>query len=1652
MRLRATLGFMTILALAAWVQPRPAAADDTFALSQVREDTEWLASFESRMPGTAGHDQARGELLEKIQAIPGIRMWVHPFSVIVPQTKEATLTVSSGPWKGAHPLYPLWPALVRPNTTPEGGIEGRLVYVGKAAVSDLPARSLRGQVAVMEMTGGGGWMTAYNAGARAILLLGSPEESYADATSHLYALAINVPRFYIPDGPLAAALRKGEVEAGRLVARVDWVEAEATNVYALVPRRAEAPPRRAIAVGVAWDSLGVAPDLAPGADAAVDAATALNALRYFAQHPAEQPLLFVFADAYGLNQRGVREMLAALAVPPSEREDDVKENDDQLAEYRRYDHLAADFDIHPDWLGRMSEEKYRPLHPLIKDEVAREVIAILMDMERYRTAIYSAGGDEKKRLEEAIRRLGLRRGEFLAAQGYLVSGAAAQEDIKQLASTLWERARGRIAKQLQETKRRVTVDWYRDHLRCDVLRALGLGDEEKRPLSFLLGLDLSDSGPAVGPSLMCHYWHQKEQVNAQEFVQWLTKVAKDEGPALWPGDLARAVNLRPLEGLEPPECYTAGTMGNLSSPAESFGTAGATWATLDGLRARVETAGDRADRLDWNRLGPQVLATMAMLKRLASETEFSPASVNSGWCRVRGQIVDQVPGQPVARLPMEGYLATLVNGDSEGGEGWGLQAPFVAGIRREEFRVTGADGFFYFDAMPYLVANDGSWWTIKRFFVQAYRLGPHGEIRRAVDMRKQAKGVSLNVSLGPNAAPLRAIAFSCGEVTGLEFFDPRYLQTLPRGMILDARSGSAPQRINFNLYYGVGVLSCQLEPEVRWALLLRPGVTQNSMVLLNLAGENAGANSPASSADGAAPETPPEISLQEAVQGFRVGEPLPAPPVYLAAKDFYHLDRRRMEDYARAGITSKPIEELQKRTEAMLGEAECALASDNGAAFFRGASGALANEVRVYEAVCSIAKDVVRGAVLLLLVLVPFSLALERLLVATPRIYHQIAATAGIFVVMMGILWSFHPAFRISSQPLMIVLAFAIIFMSLLVIGMIYSRFSSALEEIRSGRAEAVGARTSRLGVLYTAMRLGLANMRKRKLRTALTGLTVILITFALLCFMSASSYTGQREFRLQTPSPPRPSILIRPPSGRPMPGLALRYLENAVGPSKTVVSRYWWCSGDPQWRLHIRNPKTGQTTSLMAALGLEGGEADITGVDRLCPNWPRFAQEGGCYLAQQMAEQLGVRPGDRVEVAGRSLELLGVIDSTRFDTEMKDLEGTSLLPINYSILGDEQRNLLSRADSQIILSEVEQGTGMEPARDLPHLSSAEIILVPAKMLIPLGASLRSAAVRTATPAEAEQLAMDLAKRIGFPIYYGAADGAHVVATTPLLPKAPKSLLIPLVIAGFIIFYTMLSSIAERKREIYIYTSLGLAPVHVGALFLAEAATYGLMGAVFGYIVGQGVATALSHFGWLGGLTLNYSGTQAIATMLLVLVVVILSSLVPAFMAGKLAVPSNKMTWSVPRPQQGVIRDTLPFTVTARTADGVVAFLLEYFDAHREGSIGHFSTDNLRIVRAAAGGVERLSLEGTVWLAPYDLGVRQEIRLTIVPTEDEDIYEIHIELLHQSGQESSWWSLNRVFLGDLRRQLLGWRNLKTERVLAYIRQAAEWRQPPATER
>jgi len=1647
-------------------------------LARVRRDTEWLASRPTRVVGTQDHDEVLGELSDKLKSIPGVEVTVQKFPVIVPRTVLAGLTVSIGSSQETHRVYPVWPASVRLNTTPPEGIYGRLVYIGEGEPGrppgKLPARSLRGQIAVMEVSGGHRWRHAHNAGATAIILLGSEDESNRHLHSHLVPIPIWVPRFYVPPGPLADALRSGLAWDGTLFCRAEWKEVTATNLYALVKPK-NGGGEKALAVGVPFDSAGVVPELAAGADAAVDVAVALNALRDLARNRPGRPILFAFVDAYGINQLGLRQMLVALAVDPKSRtkrshwEEDRRLFDD----YGEHRELAQHLGLDRTALSGLHQAKYRALHGYVKDEVAREVLELEQKIHPLRlkkrsmevtklaletklgAADVPAGGQRAKlkeefsrldvqmrALTEEIRELkGIRKAHH-AAQDQLLTDAPVAEDAEslRLAQEIWRRARRRALKQFEELRAIRSAVAARDVLRCRLLGSLGITDTNERPVAFLLGLDLSDAGTAAGPCLQDRYLRVNETQNADSFCRWLKKLDKDKGEQVWPGSVRRATDLSPITGEDSRDSYLVGNLALFSSPAQSFGMPAATWTTLGAPRPRVDTPCDRADALDWTRLGPQVRATIALLNQLASDTEFAPSSkAYPLWHRVQGIIVDETPGEPVPRLPMGGYLTTLVGGRVGSGRA-GVSFWAVAGVRRQQFCFTGIDGRFMFDAIP---ARTG----VTRFHVQSYRLAPDGRIARAVDMLKVGKSVRVNVTLSATRPkPLRAVVFTCGELTALELFDPRFLVNLSSGSIIDARRGSAPKRLNLSRYGSL--MSCQLEPGTRWQLVLRTGIAGNRMALLNMAEPKRG------------------VKVRDAMRGFALGEPLPEHPLLIAARDFYRLNQKRLDDYAAAGIRSQAIVRLQETTASYLAQAERAIADDDGAVLFQAASGAMATVVRGYQGVRDTANDVIRGAIFLLLMAIPFAYAVERLLFASAHVYRQIAGVLVIFTVMAAALWQYHPAFEISSQPMMIVMAFAIIFMSLMVISVIFSRFESGLDELRSGRAETSGARTSRIGLLYTALRLGIANMRRRKFRTVLTGVTVVLITFAMLCFMSTSSYIGEREFTVGDDAP-FTGVLVRQPTSRAMPPAALTHLQQIAGPSRTVVPRYWWTSQwDKKWRVRIQNRATGKWFSVLAALGLAPEEAGLTGADRACPNWARFADQGGCYLPKTAAEELGVKPGDTLVIAGQEVELIGILNSAVFNEELRRLDGESILPLDYAKMGDEERSMLTTTNMDRLAMELETGTTIEPDVQLAHVSSESVVVLPASMVAGIpGSTLRSAAVRTESVPEARDLASDLAHRLAFPIYYGSTDGVQVLAATPPRPRAPKSLIIPVVIAGLIIFNTMLSSIAERKREIYIYTSLGLAPIHVGFLFLAEAVTYGLMGSIFGYIAGQGTATAFSKLGWMGGLTLNYSGTQAILTMVTVLGVVILSSLVPAFMAGKLATPSNEMRWKVPEPENGVIRDKLPFTVTRRTANGVMAFLYEYLDAHKEGAIGTFSSDDLRAFHidtddtappAEAEGPDTgeagpegseapalMGLEATVWLAPYDLGIRQRLRVLVRRMGAEEVYSMHVELERQSGQESSWRKMNRVLLSDLRKQLLGWRKLKLERMLEYIAEAKE---------
>ncbi|MEE9466123.1 MAG: hypothetical protein V3W14_11190, partial [Candidatus Neomarinimicrobiota bacterium] len=793
---------------------------------------------------------------------------------------------------------------------------------------------------------------------------------------------------------------------------------------------------------------------------------------------------------------------------------------------------------------KIHQPDYRDLHSYIKDEASLEVLNIENRLEPLRLEAYSLAGrlpEEQRQIKQEIDALGQRRRLYNVARKQMLEGSGGmftkrlfswtrlardpsigedglmdiEEHVVPKAHELWQRAKQRILGQVGDVERILGENRIRKRTREQVIRALNLPAETDVPLSFVVGLDLSDAGVVVGPHTTGKMFHLEMAAGAFALFEWLMTTDWQAVGAALPEGTLHALATEPWSTTDAQPSFAVGEVAAMTSQVPSYGLPHMSWATLDAYRAKIDTPGDHVNRLDWKRLAPQVDLTAAIIRRLAQDGTFQPEPTAEARLQtVEGRIVAQSPGDPMARFPQRGYLASLIVGSAVGGIGrydpfWPLYGR--AGMRRQEFAFTGWDGRFYVRDCPTRLEGWGitetsgriGWMGVGQLSLQAHRLAHDGRIVGTIDLRTVTRQNSHTTWLEDTGGePLLGTVFNCKEMNAFHLYDPRFLMEMGGISVVDAYRGNEPKRLNFGLHDGI--MSGLMPPDVRWQVIQRTGITSNRLMLLNL--QEAIHD--------------PSVSIRDASAGFAMGAGLARHPTHQAAHDMYLLDERRLADYRRAGIISETIDSMRDRTKTLLGKVDEAVTADDGGALFSAATGALANEIRAYKAIRDLGNDVVRAVVILLLLLMPFSFAMERLLFSSPHPYRQMAHTSVIFALMTVLLWSFHPAFRITNQPLVIIMAFAIIFMSIMVVAVIFFKFKSNIEEMKSEHAEASGAQTSRLGLVSTAIKLGLANMRKRRLRTALTGITIVLITFAMLCFTSTSTYVGGRDLPLELEKP----------------------------------------------------------------------------------------------------------------------------------------------------------------------------------------------------------------------------------------------------------------------------------------------------------------------------------------------------------------------------------------------------------------------------------------------------------------------------------------------------------------------------------------------------
>ena len=1663
---------------------------------QFQKDLTQLAS-QPRVIGTSGYYAAADYIQAQLRDLPGVQIKKHEYEVMMPVTESAAIQL---PGAGEVPVYPFWPAHTRLNATPAEGITGRLVYVGKANLEAIRPKALDGQIAVVDASAGMAWQRAAYFGARAIVVLGEQELSNADLRAHELLLPVNIPRFYLPAGAMADHIRDGKLtETVTLKAVMNWKVQRALNIYALIPAAAKSDkPNPAVVLSVPFDSMALVPDLATGAGQAVQTAFGLAMARSFADQPISRPVLVFFGGGDSIQFLATRQMMMAMADVPAQWNREIVGLNTQLQEMQA--DLGRLQQIQVDLPGINVQADRKTLDRVVKiietqaavgqDELFR-LRMLRRDEQNDQTR------DRARTLEQREATLSQLRYAFASKPAELAPAPFKEMAQEYLAKTIVRLNGSGQAKSglIQNTQWRIAQLHKRMELYQWMAAATGRNPDpgertnNSRVLGMMIAVDLSDSGVRFGP--MYWGWHQRNSniSSLLNYRDWFNRVGEEAAKDTkhWYAGVRNVFDVEPISGSRAPQSWLCASMAIGSELCPAWGVPGFTMATLDDLRPRRDTPADTLAALRLPVIQGQADALAVLLRKAWDDPTFrDPEELK--WARntITGQVVSPAPGRPVPDLPREGFLVSWRYSVGQSKIPNIRVVPYTMGLRHDEVVACGPAGNYGFEGLPRL----GLWET--RFAnIQAFNIQPGtGEIVACTDLGRQTAGIQQTADLQADLDPMRSLVFNCKEASLVGLTDPRYLQDLGDMLPLDARRNAEPQRYNVS---AMKQMMCGFfEPDMRAYLVFRYGRVGNRLILLNTGTPGEAVKSRAND------EIPGD--------GYRVSQLNRIGPLAPAtATDFYNLDAIRLAKYRKAGVSSQLIDSMHDEAKTQLEQAKAAYAADSASGIVREANGAWANEARVYSATQDMANDVIRAAIFLLLLCVPFSFCMERLLIGTPNIYKQIAGTVGIFGVMTAAMWTFHPAFKISSSPLIIILSFAIIFMSVVVISVVYGKFDTELKRIRSGRGSAETTSFARASVLMSAVLLGIANMRRRKFRTVLTSITIVLITFAVLCFTSASIYLDTVTLPTGV-MPSHTGIMLRQRGWRPLPESAVDNLRAVLGP-KQLVSRWWNANaGDPRDMVHLVVPSAAgmapKVLPVQAVLGLSPGESSLSPISKMIGTEEFARLERGerniIYISGSMAGELGLKKGQSVLVGGIPLEVAGVFDATAFDRNVNLLSGEPLAPLKFStgMMDSGGRKL----DDQASLESLDlsgDSSASELQSSYEHLSATQFVIVPEAISRQLpNASLRSVAfrldplapdlalLRLATLREraaAEEIAGseqmekpaliqalgdraarsqlkepaalndalvkdvsdELSRRFAIAIFAGFGDGVKMVAASNLSSvSGAGQVAIPLAIAGLIIFNTMMGSIAERRREIHVYTSLGLAPVHVGALFLAEAMTYGLIGAVFGYVIGQGVGTLMMHMGWLGGVTLNYSGSSAMMTLGLILLIVLFSALVPARLASRIAAPSIDRTWRVPQPKDGRIIAQLPFTINKTAAQGALAYLAEFFDAHQEGSIGKFSSGKVEtFIFEDESKRQSRGIKTVIWLTPFDLGVRQHLMLLIHPGQFEDIHEVQVILERLSGDDTSWYRMNRAFLTELRKQFLQWRSLTPQRMLEYVEES-----------
>jgi cell division protein FtsX len=1597
---------------------------------------EALAAFGDRSAGAAGSREAAAFIRKTLAALKIGEVQTQQFALPLIRRGESRLTIEA---RGTTiPLHPIEGNAVSPQAVPPPGIAGPLVYAADGDLSRLSGRQIEGAVLLMELDSGKNWLQAANLGAKALIYIDRRASTKALFEEKFELSPLQFPRFWMPVEDLRRLF--GEFESApdgqvapqvRLVSEAAWEEVVTENITCLIPGTSAELKEELLLVEAFYDSTAQVAGLSPGADESLGAATLLELARYFKEHPPGRSVLLAATSGHAQSLAGLRELIWSLTARSRDLRDLRRELRATVKNARLTLRALKDADFEP---GPGAAKPEGDGGRVAGADAGEE------DAERG-----NAGALLRTALEERIktdadivsRHLMQLRLDAAGRDLQLIKELTAQRQV--LRRLIWRSSYENLSAEERQALRRAAQDAIQDQeaLLSDARRQLRLVESastlrsavQSYEIAGAVSLHLSSHGEGFGAFNYGFLYPFRPRINrapayaplAEILQAAATEVEQELGFGKMFQETLRPSRLRSWQSYFLDQPALGGEITALA------GYHGITFATTADARAYWGTPYDRPETIDADFAARQSAVVCGMIGCLSRAPRLNEGEFpRNGFSTVTGRAKFLRHGELFADKPAPGTVLLCYQGPARFYVMVDQQGRFTlkgAADKTHSFHKVILEGYRFDDATGKPV------WTIDKKLTgkDAYR----------VKMNRRFMETDL-------------VMFASQGVCLFDLLEPRTFRYMTKPDVIDGRREADPLHWFMSRLdtWSSTISSVFLETGTPLKLTLSDTVLRRKLVLIN-----------------ASEDHPVGV-------GYRVEDwPVLHRTEYRVARDMWTLLAPRIANLEARGIFNDRIRALEAEGMDELRTAAAALDQKRYDRFSEASARSWALAIRVYDDVENTQRDVLYGVLFYIALFVPFAFCLERLLFAYANIYKRIIAFLGILILLIAVVYVVHPAFQLAYSPMVVILAFFIMGLSLVVTLIIFFRFEQEMINLQSRSRLMQSGEIGRWKAFVAAFLLGVSNLRRRRLRTALTCATLVLLTFTIMSFTSVKSLRQHARI-LYEPQVVYQGFLLKNVNWADLPPEAAAAITNAFAGTGVAAPRIWLESEDKTRPTSVPLAAGARRAEAQGLVGLSPAESRVSGIESTLVGgrWLKETDRMGVLLPDRMAVNLGIDPqrpeGRHLGIWGMDFDVVGVFDAKKLQ-ERTDLDGEPLTPVTYP----------GEAATEMTEEEVEALESGDDVRQFQsryqHTAAELTVIVPYRLLLALGGHLKSVAVRPHSRAAIQASAEDLVDRFGLTIFSGEPDGTFVYhASDTMSYSGVPNIIIPLAISIFIVLNTMIGSVYERKREIGIYTSVGLAPSHVAFLFIAEALAFAVLSVVFGYLLAQTTAKLFAETALWSGITVNYSSLSGVAAMLLVIAVVLISVLYPAHVAAEIAIPDVNRSWTLPPAEGNALTMVFPFLMTYKEHTSVGGFLYDYFESHQDVSHGRFSTADLDFgflcrtppsLAAAESSCpedacefpECLHIEGRVWLAPFDFGIMQQVALHFKPSADEKGFlEITVDLTRESGESNAWHRINKGFLHDIRRQLLIWRSLDEREKLYYedlLRAARMRRMEPAAQ-